>query len=209
MMSAIRLLVCLLLHTICLVVHAASPETALRQMIECDMAGDPNGRVSLAAPNASVVVASSRQPERSRVAFELDADAIELATDWRIESNSRACSVKECIIGITYRVVATTRGTGVPSWDRTHGREIQPLERPMERLVKYKLTRIGKEWKIVSFPTPYVAPKVLRDFFKREGEKADSIVMSAPVDERAIRNRELVKTWRQRQLEALDKLFVQ
>lgn len=192
------------LHIFCVMAFAATPESALRRMVERDMAGDPSARVDLAAPNASVIVSSNRQLERSRIAFELDSDAIELAIDWRIEEKPQACSTTKCVISVVYRVVATTTGRGVPSWNRVEGREIEPLSHPVERSVKYELVRIGSDWKIRRFPVPYVMPKVVKEFFISDMAKAESVTLPTTADERALRNRQIIKAWRERQLEALN-----
>ena len=193
----------LALQFIALAALADSPEVALRGMIECDVAGDPSARVAMAAATASVVVHSNRQADRTRIAFELDADALEVATEWHFEDGQRKCSSKECSIVVIYRVVATTAGSGVPSWGNVRGREIQPLANPTERSVKYQLRRIGDQWKIDGFPPPYVTPNVLTKFFVGELEKARSISLPANADARAIRGQEIIKTWRERQIEIL------
>lgn len=204
-MRALLFLVGLLLQFFCFAVFASTPEIELRQMIERDMVGDPVGRLHMAAPNASVAVGSNRQPDKSRIAYELDADAVEIATEWRIEKSAR-CSKNRCVLGVVYRVVATTKGSGVPSWDRPQGREIWPLVKPVERLVKYQIVRVGSDWRIFNFPIPYVAPKAMKEFFAAEIERAESIVAPADQDQRAIRNREVIRVWRKRQLDALNKL---
>ena len=196
----------LLVQLVSIIALASSPDVELRQMVERDMAGDTSGRLPLASPGASVVVAQSRQPDRSRVAFELDADAIEVATDWRLDSDVGKCSTKKCVIGVVYRVVATTTGSGVPSWGRTHGREILPFPKSTTRTVKYSLSNINGKWKIAKFPPPYVAASALKGFFRQEADKADSVKLPTTADARAFQNRDVVKKWRQRQIDILDKL---
>ena len=181
------------------------PEAALREMIERDMAGDPSVRVNLAAA-AATVVESGRQTERASIAFELDADALEVAKEWRLEEGQHKCFSKVCSIGVVYLVVATTKGSGVPSWSNARGREILPLGRPVERLVRYRLRKIGEQWKIDKFPPPYVAPDVLMQFFVEELKKAKSVSLPAAADGRVVQNREILRVWRERQIEVLAKL---
>ena len=138
--------------------------------------------------------------------IELDADAVEIATEWRIEKSARY-SKNRCVLGVVYRVVATTRGSGMPSWNRPQGREIWPLAKPVERLVKFEIVRVGSDWRIVSFPIPYVTPKAMKEFFATEIERVESIVVPADQDQRAVRNREVIRVWRKRQLDVLNKLF--
>ena len=182
---------------------ATSPEVVLRGMIELDMQGDPSGRLGLATPDAVVVVTVSRQIERARIAFELDADAIELATSWRLDTSPAKCSLTACQVHVVYRVVGTTVGTGIPSWDRNLGREIRPLPKGVERRVQYNLVNIDGAWRIEKLPPPYVSPKALDTFFRQEVERALVTTHAVVVDSRAAKNREVVEQWRQRQLDAL------
>jgi len=175
-------------------------------MIEKDIAGDPSGRISIAAPKVAIDLSSNRGLQRGRIAFDVDSDAVEIATDWRLEEKPIVCSPRECVIGVIYHVVATTTGYGMPSWDKPQGREIHPLDKSAERLVKYRFTRVGGEWKIIKFPVPYVHPNVLKEFFKKEYKEAESAALPANQDERAARNRDIVRAWRLRQIDLLDKL---
>jgi len=182
---------------------AAAPEIVLRTMIESDMIGDPSGRLNLATSDAVVVVSASRQIEQMRIAFELDADALELATSWRLDKHPAKCSPTACQIHVVYRTVGTTVGIGVPSWDKNLGREIRPLPKGVERRVRYDLVNIDGAWRLEKLPPPYVSPKVLEAFFRQEMERAILTAPAVAVDARAVKNREMVKAWRQRQLDAL------
>jgi len=200
------LLAGLALCVLCSPTFAETAQDALRTMIRRDMDGDPSGRLSLAAVDAVVVVPASRQIERARIAFELDADAMELATNWRFDERQVKCTRVECSISVVYRVVGTTAGNGVPSWDRNQGREIRPLLKAVERRVQYSLESVNGAWQLEKLPPPYVAPKVLTEFYERELELADEKAAPSAVDARAARNREVVKAWRRRQLGALRSL---
>ena len=185
---------------------ADTPQVELRAMIERDIAGDPSGRLNLAAADAVVVVPASRQIERARIAFELDADAMELATSWRFDEHQAKCSPVVCSIRVIYRVVGTTAGTGVPSWSGGQGREIRALPKAIERRVQYSFANVDGAWKLEKLPVPFVAPNVLTEFFEREMKLANANPTPAAVDERASRNREVVRAWRLRQLDTLSKL---
>lgn len=182
---------------------ATPPESVLRTMIESDMSGDPSGRLSLAAPDAVVVVPASRQIERGRIAFELDTDAIELATSWRLDTSSAKCSSTTCQVHVFFHVVGTTVGSGVPSWDRNSGREIRSLPKGVEQRVQYNFVKVDGVWRIKKLPPPYVSPKVLEAFLRQEIGRAILPTRTVAEDVRAVKNREVVKAWRQRQLDTL------
>jgi hypothetical protein len=185
---------------------AAEPLAELRNMIESDMAGVPMARIALSTPKTTVAVSRNRQIERHRVAFELDSDALEIADAWRIEENSRNCNSAECEVLVTFQVVATTTGKGIPSWDRPAGREIRVLNHAGEKTERYKLTKVQDRWVINRLSLPYVSPAVMENFFRREIELTEHVSTHSVTDPRALKNQNIVKAWRLRQLEELRKL---
>jgi hypothetical protein len=182
---------------------AATPELALKQMIEADMAGDPDVRLSMSTPNTSIEAPFVRDPQARAGYFRLDTDAMELATGLRVVKEPPSCSERRCSVAIAYRVVAKTLGDGAPAWNRAQGREIIALPKPIERIAKYRLVRLDNQWKILRMPVPFVDPGVVRDFLAKEMKKAGSLPVLLNADERVTRNREVVRAWRQRQLDTL------
>ena len=203
-MRIVYLLIGLTLWGECGTAFATSPEIVMLQtMIESDMSGDPSVRHSMATPDAVVVVPSSRQIDRADVVYDLGADAIEIAKSWQFDTSSAKCSPTACQFHVVYRVIGTTVGSGVPSWNRNRGREIRLLPTVIDRRVQYNLIKIDGAWRLKMLPPPYVSPKILEAFFKREMERAALSTPALGADARAVKNREVVEVWRQRQLDIL------
>jgi hypothetical protein len=186
--------------------HAAEPLVELRNMIESDMAGVPLARIALSGPKTIVVDSENRQIKHRRIAFELDADAIEIADGWRIEGDPKSCNATECDVFVIFRAVATTEGEGVPSWDRPTGREIHVLNHATEKVERYRLTKVQDRWVINRLPPPYVSSVIVEDFFRKEIEMTEHIPARSVTEPRALQNQNIVKAWRIRQLEELSKL---
>ncbi len=193
------------LALICNVGLACTP--ALEHLLERDMAGDPSGRVAVAVSRPVFPrVTENTESDFSRPAFELDADPLELATSWRIIGSSVVTGTDECLIVVEFRVVAETKGAGVPAWNRNVGREIVPLPFPVNKSVQFRFQRRNGLWKVPALPVPRIAPQVLRDFLRDELKKYSSISFPARADKRAFENNEVVQIWLRQQLSLLDQL---
>lgn len=188
-------------------VFAIEPEVEVQKMLESDSIGDPSARIVLASNHAMLLVPKSRQANRHRIAYQLDADALEVATNWYIQPPPRdKCSEVVCDVLVVFRVVATTEGTGVPSWEAPLGREIKILPTAIERPINYHLTKERGKWVINRIPPPYISPQALREFFQKELASAELLTTTASGDFRAEKNKEIIRGWRLRQLELLRKV---
>jgi hypothetical protein len=177
-----------------------------RQMIESDLKGDPTARLLLAASNARLIVDTTRQTDNKRISFDLDADALEVATAWSVDEVAGQCHSRVCDIFVKYEVVATTVGIGVPSWQQKQGRELRLLDQSVIRTERYRLENKKGRWEISRFFPPYVSPNALRNFFIREKLAVESQEIDEKADQRARINSEIVRIWRDRQIETLRQL---
>ena len=195
----------------------ATPEAALQQMLEHDMAGDPSVRVDLATPQAVILditgKPSARQNHELRVGhFFPDSDPLVVTTGWRIEGSPKCRTADACVMTVVFRVVAKTKGYGSPRWSRKTGREIVPLAVPIEERVQYRFQRKHGKWQLNSLPAPRVSPQALRNFFGDALKRLAAISYSEDsedIDKRAIEHTEVIQIWRQRQLDTLDRMLAQ
>lgn len=185
--------------------QACTLESEVQHMLELDMVGDPTDRMSLAASQATTQY--ERNDELKLGVFELDTDPLELATGWKISGTSVTNNGNECVVTVIFHVVGKTKGSGIPAWNRNKSREIVQLDVPVDKTVQLRFFQQNKTWKLAHLPVPRVAPKVLRDYFNDEYQSQASIQFSPQTDKRAIKNWQVIQSWRQRQLDVLDKII--
>jgi hypothetical protein len=200
-------ILCIALVQSLVVSSAESPQVLLSRMLARDFVGDPAARMALCdgEPTGSLTCGSKEPSGR----FDLDADPIWIASSWRVDRNSTKCTKTECTVVARFLVHGFTVGEGVPSLLTADSREIISLPECVEQIVAYQFVFKRGSWRLVFFPRPYVSLDVLSTFFENELRHSPEPGLSAPLDQRAIQNKQIVLSWRVRQISLLKSLPLQ